>query len=109
MIATTRNEAISQSARSIDFDRNFATSGERMTQLPFNSIISGSASLGKSHPMTVSGMTKQTSFFQRVGSLRTRRHFSRFLESIHRACVLVAAVRRSFLFHDVRSNDGGTK
>jgi hypothetical protein len=101
MIATTRNEAISQSARSIDFDRNFATSGERMIQLPLGSIISRSASLGKSQPMTVSGMTKQTSMFQRVGPLRARRHFARFLESIDSACVLVAAVRRGFWLHDV--------
>jgi hypothetical protein len=109
MIATTRNEAISQSARSIDFDRNFATSSERMTQLPLNSIISGSAPLGKSQSVTVSGMTKQTSLFKRVNPLRTRRHIARFLEGIDSACVLVAAVRRGFLLHDVRSYAGGTR
>jgi hypothetical protein len=36
-IATTRNKAISQSVRSVDFDRCFATSSERMTiSLEFN-------------------------------------------------------------------------
>ena len=101
MIATTMTEAISQSARSKDLDRNLASSGEHMTQLPLNSIISGSAPLGKSQSMTVGGMTKQTSLFQRVGPLRARRHGARFQESIDSACVLVAAVRRGLLLHDV--------
>jgi hypothetical protein len=108
MIATTSNEAISQSARSKDLDRNLASSGERMTQLPLDSIISGSAPLGKCQSMTVSGMTKQTSLFKRVDPLRTRWHIARFLEGIDSAGVLVAAVRRGFLLHDVRSYAGGT-
>jgi hypothetical protein len=80
-----------------------------MTQLPLKSFNSGSASLGKSQSMTVSGMTKQAGFFERVGSLRTRWHVARFLESIQRVCFFVAAVRRGFLLHDVRSYVGGTR
>ena len=80
-----------------------------MTQFPLNSIISGSASLGEGQPLIIGGMTKQTGFFERIDSLRTRRHFARFLESIRRARVVVAAVGRGFLFHDVRSYVGGTR
>jgi hypothetical protein len=80
---------------------------ERMTQLPLKSIFSGSASLGKSPTMTVSGITKQASFFERVGSPRARRHFAGLLKSIQRAGILVAAVSRGFMLHDVRPWLGG--
>src|ERR1700734_3558 len=102
MIAITRTDAISKSRRSSDFGRSFALERERMTQLPLKSIVSGAASLGKGQSMTVSGMTKQASFFERVGSLLARRHFAGLLESIQCAGILVAAVSRGFTLHDVR-------
>jgi hypothetical protein len=65
-----------------------------------NSITSGVFPVCKRQSLTVGGATKLVSFFERVGSLRTGRHPARFLKGIHRAYILVADVRRSFLLHD---------
>ena len=63
-------------------------------------LIPGPAFFGKGQPLTVRNAPKQAGFFERVGSLRTGRHPARFLKGIYRACILAAAVRRGFLFHD---------
>jgi hypothetical protein len=101
-IATTMKAAISESARSNDFDRRFAISASNggITQPPSTHLIPGPALFGKDQPLTVRNASKQARFFQRVGSLGPGRHPARFLKGIHRACILVADVRRGFLFHD---------
>jgi hypothetical protein len=98
-IATTMNAAISESARSNDFDRGFAISASNggITQPPSTHLIPGPALLGKDQPLTVRNASKQAGFFERIGSLRTGRHPARFLKGIHRACILAADVRRGFL------------
>jgi hypothetical protein len=106
MIATTRTAA---GAQSIDFDRSFATSSESMPQFPLTQLFPRPAALGKGQSLIIGDATKQARYFERIGSLRTGRHFSRFLESIQRACVLVAAVRRGFQLHGIRSYVGGTR
>ena len=50
--------------------------------------------------MTVRNVSKQADLLERVGSLPTRRHRTRFLKGIHRACILAAAIRRGFVLHD---------
>jgi hypothetical protein len=50
--------------------------------------------------MAVRKASKQASFSERVGSLRTERHPARFLKGIRRACIRAAAVRRGFALHD---------
>ena len=102
MIATTMKAAISESARSNDFDRGFAISASNggIAQPPSTHLIPGPAFFGKDQPLTVRNASKQASFFERVGSLRTGRHPARFLKGIHRACILAADVRRSFLLHN---------
>jgi hypothetical protein len=101
MIATTMNAAISESARSNDFDRGFAISASNggITQPPSTHLIPGPALLGKDQPLTVRNASKQAGFFERIGSLRTGRHPARFLKGIHRACILATDVRRGFLLH----------
>jgi hypothetical protein len=102
MIATTMNAAISESARSNDFDRGFAISASNggIAQPPSTNLMTGPAFFGEDHPLTVRNASKQARFFQCVGSLRTGRHAARFLKGIHRACILAADVRRGFLLHD---------
>jgi hypothetical protein len=55
-------------------------------------------------------MTQQARLFQRMGSLRPRRHLARFFQGIYRSGILAAAVRRKlhFLFrHCARPYVGG--
>jgi hypothetical protein len=47
--------------------------------------------------MTVRNASKQASFLECVGSLRTRRHLARLFEGVCRACILAATVPRDFL------------
>jgi hypothetical protein len=49
---------------------------------------------------TVRNTSKQAGLLERVASPRTRRHLTRFLKGLRRACILTAAVRRGFALRD---------
>jgi hypothetical protein len=64
-IATMMNAAISESARSNDFDRGFAISASNggITQPPSTHLIPGPAFFGEDQPLAVRNASKQARFF----------------------------------------------
>jgi hypothetical protein len=65
-----------------------------------NSAASRPAAFGQQQPATVRDAAKQASLFERLGSLRARRHPARFLKGIHRHRIPGTAGWRSFFLHD---------
>ena len=104
MIATTRNAAISDSARSSFFDRRVegVASIGGITQTPCTHLLllPGPAAFGENQPVTVRDATKQAGLFERIGAFCAGRHFARILKGVRGHGVLGAAGGRGFLFHD---------
>jgi hypothetical protein len=63
-----------------------------MKQIPLTHLLPGPASFGKDQSLTVRNASKQSRFFESVGSLRAWWHPARFLKGIHRAFILAAGV-----------------
>lgn len=80
-----------------------------MTQLPRTQLLPGPASFGKGQSPAVGSLAQQAGFFESIDSLRAGWHFAGFMESIQRACILVAVFARGFLLHDVRPYVGGAR
>jgi hypothetical protein len=103
MIATTRNTAISDSARSSFFDRRVAGTASigGITQTPCSRLLllPGPAAFGENQPVTVRDATKQAGQFERIGAFCAGRHFARILKGVRGHGVLSAAGRRGFLFY----------
>jgi hypothetical protein len=102
--ATTRNAAISDSARLNLFDRRGAgvASIGGITQTPCTRLplLPGPAAFGEDQPVTVRDAAKQAGLFERIGALYAGRHFARILKGVRGHGVLSAAGRRGLLLHD---------
>jgi hypothetical protein len=101
MMATTMNAAISERTRSRVFDRVVATvASSGGNDIPLLQLLPGPAFFREDQPRTVRNASKQASFLERVGSLRTERHLARLFKGLRRACIPAAAFSRDFVLHD---------